>query len=713
MKKRILTSCVLFALSCYANTALSYGEDGNEEDDEFSDEFGDFYGGEEFVSIATGTRKTLSKAPAIASVITAEDILRTGAKNLVEALSLVPGLNISRSSQIMGPKFNFRGITSTFSPQTLMMVNGTPTTSVVRGDNHIVWGEHPVHSISRIEIIRGPGSALYGADAFAGVINIITKSHDELQKSEIGASYGSFESRGAWISTSADFNDVRFGLSLEYLTSNGHDETIEQDAQFGLDFLAEQLFSLPPVSVAPGKVNVGFDALDIMLDINFLKLNAKLLYQERGDVGTGQGVAEALDPAGKLGGNKILFDLTHTTEPLMENWLIRTHLTYFQSSQEIEEDLNLFPPGTFFGTFPNGLIGNPGWDEYTLGFNLKTEYTGIDNHHLSFGTGFLKQDLYKVEESKNFFSDLTPRPNGVEAVSDTAEVFIPEANRTNRFVFVQDIWQLAPDWELTAGIRYDHYSDFGNTLNPRLALVWSSSHDSTTKFLYGRAFRAPAFAELLTVNNPVSLGNPNLSPETIDSFEVAYIKKHDNRHSTSINLFYYEIDEFITFVPDSRAPTATAQNVGERSGYGLEIETSINLSENVIMKANYSYAKSNDDLIDEDVGDYPNHQVKSEIDWNISDNWELNLNLNYVGKRQRTPFDTRTDLDSFSDVRLNVIYTNSNLGLRTNLTFKNLLNDDIFEPSLGPSSEGGTVNIPFDLPQAGSAIYFSISKEFN
>src|SRR5690606_32168414 len=80
-------------------------------------------------------------------------------------------------------------------------------------------------------------------------------------------------------------------------------------------------------------------------------------------------------------------------------------------------------------------------------------------------------------------------------VSDTQCVFLPEDDRENYYFYVQDIWSFLNDWELTIGVRYDDYTDFGSTVNPRLALVWSTSHNLTTKLLYGEAFRAPSFSE--------------------------------------------------------------------------------------------------------------------------------------------------------------------------------------------------------------------------
>jgi iron complex outermembrane receptor protein len=691
----------------YANCVAAEGEF-----DDIDDEFGDFYSGMEFVSIATGSKTSLDKAPAIASVITAEDMLVRGVKNLSEALATVPGLNVSHSSQIMAPKFNFRGITSTFSPQTLIMVNGTPIKSIVRGDNHVAWGQFPVKSIARIEVIRGPGSALYGADAFAGVINVITKDAESIKNNQVGASSGSFNSHSAWFNGSLSSEKYDLGFSLEYAESEGFDGQVGVDAQTGLDELANTLFGLPAVSYAPGQVNVGFETLDLFVNASAGDFQMNLGWQERGDLGTGQGVTEALDPNGRVGGRKVIFDLAHETGEMENGWSIKSKLSYYLSSQTIEKDLVLFPPGTFFGAFPDGLIGNPEWKEDNTSFSIKADHSTLDNHFVSIGAGYSYADLYEVTEHKNFFPDITPRPNGLEDVSDTAEVFMPEASRSSRFVYVQDIWQISPDWELTSGLRWDDYSDIGSTLNPRLALVWSTSLQSTTKFLYGRAFRAPSIAELLVVNNPVSLGNPNLSPEVIDTYEVSYSIKSSATTSLNINAFYYEISDFITFTADESASTATAQNVGRREGKGVEVESSYSPMKSIKLRANYSYVKASDKRLNDDVGDYPNHQFNGIFDWDINSHWHLNILANVVGKRLRTPFDTRENLAGYTDLSFNLRYINIENGIEVALRGKNILDDDISEPSLGPSSLGGAINLPHDLPQSGASFYLTVSKDF-
>lgn len=700
---------VLGLLICFSSPFYVYGQIDFTDD---TSEFGDFYSDAEFISIATGTKTSLSKAPAITSIITAEDIKKRGVKSLVEALSMIPGLNVSRSSQIMSPKFNFRGITSTFSPQSLLMINGVPLKSLVRGDNHVAWGEYPIHSISRIEVIRGPGSALYGADAFAGVINVITKSAADNHKDQVGGNIGSFNSKSVWLNKNLTGTDYDIALSVEYSESEGNKEIIEQDAQYALDSAADTLFDLPPVSLAPGPVNVGYEALDIFVNGKFDKLQLNLGLQERGNLGTGQGVGLALDPSGKVGGQKLIFGVAYDTGELKSGWAIKSKLSYYRSEQSIEENLIIFPPGTFFGAFPEGLIGNPEWKEDNTSFNVKADYTHLTKHYLSVGLGYSNAKLFEVTESKNFFPDLSPRPNGIEDVSDTHEVFMPEASRNSQFIYLQDIWQIAPDWELTSGLRWDQYSDIGATLNPRVALVWSSSLHSTTKFLYGRAFRAPSIAELLVNNNPIALGNPNLSPEIIDTYEIGYSIKIDSRATVDVNAFYYHIEDFITFKPDLVTSTSTAQNVGKRQGVGFEIESTINFSESINFRSNYSYVKAKDKLLNSDVGDYPNHQINADLNWAINSNWFLNVNANLVGERLRSFADQRKPLKGYANLSYNLTYLGFNNGLEVSFNGKNLLDDDIFEPSAGPDPSTGAISIPYDLPQAGRSFYMNIEKAF-
>ena len=130
-------------------------------------------------------RKCRSAGAPVATVITAQDIEAIGASDLDEVLETVPGLHVARGTQTNTPIYSIRGIFSDTNPQVLMLVNGIPVTSAFTGNRGNGWGGLPLDNIERIEVIRGPGSALYGADAFSGVINLITKTATDIDGTRV------------------------------------------------------------------------------------------------------------------------------------------------------------------------------------------------------------------------------------------------------------------------------------------------------------------------------------------------------------------------------------------------------------------------------------------------------------------------------------------------------------------------------------------------
>ena len=708
--QRLIQLLAILALATGSSLVLADQHEGFDEYDGVEDELADYYGDEDFISLATGTKQLIHKAPSIASVITAEQIRTMGARNLTQVLDTVPGLHASRSGQLLAPEYWFRGITSTFNPQTLMMINGVSTKSVVRGDNHVVWGEFPIHAIDRIEIIRGPGSALYGADAFSGVINIITKKSSENAKSEIGVMNGSFATNNLWLNNQYKIGQWTLASNFEYLESDGYEGLIDADAQTNIDIFAATL-GVPPASLAPGYLSNQFKSLDLWLaaENDWLSFDIGLL--KRYDLGSRLGATEVLDNKGIDEGYKNLLSISVKEQPLNETLFYSVKLSFYGSSQEIKNDFLLFPEGAFLGSFPDGFIGNPGWEEETTKFELDFNYLGFEKSDVKMGIGYERQNLYRVVEQKNFFSDFSPRPEGVVDVSDTPEVFMPEADRESHFAYIQSVSQIAPDWELTAGARIDDYTDFGSTFNPRAALVWSTSLKLTTKFLYGKAFRAPAFAELLVVNNPIALGNPDLKPETIDTYELAFNYNFSPELSFDLNIYNYQIEDFITFTPDPNGITLTAQNVGERTGNGFEANVDYSLSRAFKLYANIAFVNAQDDLMNADAGNYPNFQSYIRAEWKLADNWSLNTQISSIGNRKRTTNDTRNDLGGYTMVNFNSKYQFSDTKTFMELVISNAFDEDIREPSSSNTTFGG-INVPNDIPQEGRAIFLSLWTQY-
>lgn len=687
-------------------------------DDEVMDELLSLYGSEEFISIATGYRQPVSKAPAVASIIDSREIRNSGATDIDEVLALVPGLHVSRNHQGYNPVYTFRGIYSDFNPQVLMLVNGIPLTNVFTGNRSNSWLGMPVEAIQRIEVIRGPGSAIYGADAFAGVINIITKSGGDIDGLEVGGRHGTYDTTDFFSSYGKVWDRSSLGFVVEASHTNGSDRKIGADAQSYLDAITGTNASL-----APGSLNLQRESLDMRLDYRLDNLVIRAGYQGRFNAGTGAGVVQALDDNNEFKSERISADVSYAIEEILPDLSANLSASFLHTSQEVEGNLLLFPRGStgsflgengqpLFGVFDEGVVGNPEVYERHTRVNATFHYTGLDNHDLSLGMGYYHGDLYKVRESKNYCTDQEScdfilGQGGVVDVSDTPHVFLRESDRRNYYAYVQDVFKLANDWELTAGLRYDHYSDFGETINPRLALVWSTFNRLTTKLLYGEAFRAPAFSETRNINNPAALGNPDLDPETLRSFELVFDYKPFYELNTIFNTFYYEWDDIIQFVPGPEGNTA--RNAGQQTGYGFELETRWNPSTHFSISANYAWQKSTNKRTNRNAANAPQRQFYIQSNWSFSPDYHLNVQGSWVMDRPREAEDPRRSIDDYILVDVTLRKSRFWRSLDAALIVKNIFNEDAREPSLN----GVPVPlIPNDLPLPGRRIIGEISYRF-
>ncbi len=663
------------------------------------------------VSTPTGTPTTLQKAAAVATVITATDIKAMGTNDLMVVLETVPGMHVGITEQADLRKPMIRGITSTFNPQTLVLLNGIPLTSNFTGNRSHLLGSMPLKAVERIEIIRGPGSALYGADAYAGIVNIITKTPDDLLRNNdtpmalAGLSAASFDTQGAWIQSATIYNGITAGVSIEYEKTDGYQETIKHDAQTNFDTLFGTSASL-----APGHNNNGLKETLLRMELSGNRWRFRSGYQHRTDVETGAGVAFALDPKGRYGAYRFNADYSHFFEAFDQALDIESRVSFLRTTQIVEESLWLYPPGAFGGAFPDGFSGNPGYREDQARYDLTGTYKHIDNHLLRMGVGIYWGDMYEVMLSRNFMTLPNgrpgPRPGGMVNVSDTAESYLPEVQRSSYYALVQDEWQITSKLHLTTGVRFDDYSDFGSTTNPRLALVWDTTSALTTKFLAGRAFRSPSYAELYT-NSSVQIGNPELGPETIDTWEIAFSVRPSSQFNYGVNLFHYKIDDFITAIARSGSNRLFFSNVGDRTGNGGEVEFSWLLHRQVRLLGNYSYAHALNDATDEQVGEFPAHQVYTRLEWLVLPDWKLSPQLNYIGEQQRVGGDSRAPVDAYAtfDITLRQLFSPT---LEWSISAHNLFDTEAREPS----PYGNPTTIPGDFPMAGRSLKADISVSF-
>jgi outer membrane receptor for ferrienterochelin and colicins len=680
-------SCAILAIAWAGAAAAQISEE---------DELALSYGDKSTISITTGFAQPITRAPAVATVITAQDIEAMGATDLNEVMETVPGVHVSHSTLGYAPIYQFRGITSADNAEVLMLQNGIPMTSVFLGDRGATWAGLPVDNIARIEVIRGPGSALYGADAYAGVINIITKTAADINGTQVGARVGSFNSKDAWLLHGGQVGDIQVAGYLRLGHTDGARETIAADAQTVWDSLFHT-----QASHAPGPTDLGYDSVDGSIDLAYQKWRFRGGLKQRNNVESGPGVAQALDPTGRNFSKRITADLTYQDKDLAKDWDITLQGSYYYLNER--SDLVLFPPGAFGGAFPNGMIGNPyKWERHTR-FAASAFYTGFADHRINIGAGRENDDLYKIQESKNYaFVGGVPTYLGSVMDASAASAFMSPHDRIDTYLYAQDQWHFAKDWYVTGGIRHDNYSDFGGTTNPRLALVWEASYDITAKLLAGRAFRAPSFVELYNVNNPVQIGNPNLRPETISTVEAAVSWQPSPSVQFGTNLFKYAMQNIIRFVPNTDPTTgSTAQNTGGQRGYGLELEASWSPTRVLRLSGNYALQRSTNVTDGADAGDAPHHHLYLRGDWRIAADWTANAQANWISGRDRVSGDVRPTVPDYHTVDLTLRNGTAGHGRWDfAVSARNLFNAAVFEPSPAPG------NIPNDFPMAGRSVYF-------
>ncbi len=674
-----------------------------------------YYRTDRLLLTATGSLQPVYRAPAVATVITADDIKKTGAVTLDQALEVVPGLHVGISPlNRLDPIFSIRGIHTGLNSQVLLLINNLPITKTFNGSRPNTF-RLPVENIARIEVVRGPGSAIYGADAFAGVINVITKDNHDIDGVNVGGRLGSFGFHDGWLQYGSTLSGWDVALSVEHMNSDGDtDRIINSDQQTILDTIFGTNASL-----APGPLETDFRILDASMMLRKDKWTCRLWGWTQEDAGLGASVAtQALDPVGNQNVDQFQADISYNNSDLVKNWEFDARLSYYYLKDK--SFLQLFPPGTILpigadgninfsspaGTvlFTDGLIGAPTLIDDQIATELTAIFSGFNQHEVRFGTGF-KYFEEDTEETKNFGpgvidGTISPIDGTLTDVSNTPFVFMEKQIRRLVYLSLQDEWAFAKNWELTAGIRYDHYSDFGDTVNPRVALVWETLPELTTKLLYGEGFRPPSFSELFAINNPATIGNPNLEPETIKTVELAFDYQPTAKFRTILNLFHYKIDDLIEFVQDTGATTKTAQNNKDQKGQGFEVEADWKITEDLRLYGNFAYQRSKNDDTGEIVADAPALQLYINPHWDFRTDWSLDGQLFWIGDRERASGDTRPDIKNNALINLTIRRQNIFDHLEAAVSVRNLFDENAREPA--------TSVIPNDYPLDGRSIYGEI-----
>lgn len=577
------------------------------------------------ISTASKVTEPLKKSAATVNVITAANIQRSGARTIYDVLMQLPGINVGLN-QYTDHFISFRGIRSTWSERVLMLLDGHLLNDARSGSATFQFLDSlPVENIARIEVVRGPGSALYGANAFFGVINIITK-----QPNEIGGSFlsytGEFESTDI-IKRNYNFllggkisEDWQGSLNLNLLNGPGPQLNVEADA-FGRSGSADQQVQ----------------RLDLQAKLNNgpFTIRSRFLQRKAGD---GFGALAVLNRQSSQEVEYFFLNVEYQNKLASD---MNLNLRLYHDHQKTDNNYTLLPAGSippasvFFPWNITGLIGDALAQETIQGSEVRFDYTGFSSQIITIGFAWRREKLHDVQLLSNF------DPNPLAVVTNVSAYYnwIDEVSRDVSSIYVQDLWDLQPDLRATIGARYDNYTDFGSTFNPRAGLVWQATQTLSARMSYGKAFRAPSFVQQHIKNNPGQQGNPNLLPETIDTVEMG-IKWQKSNTQIDLTLFHSQLRNLIDI------PTASIQfqNLGKATVQGFELEGLLHLQSGPKLTANYSYADTEYTVLIPSTQS-PKHQVNLIINTTVATNINWNINAHWQSEVERTGIDTRKPID--------------------------------------------------------------------
>ena len=665
-----------------------------------------WFGDDPVVSIATRHYTPSSKSPAIITVITDTEIKKLGYRTFVEVLRTVPGFEILKWGDYGNTFPTVRGLTG--SNKIRLMIDGHFVNSPLIGGAFAHFDDFPVENIKKIEIIRGPGSALYGENAFSAVINIITKEAHEINGVRVSSGYGSFETYDENVVFGDAHGPIAVSGMAHYRQTKGFDGIVKSDSQSIID---KQLapFKIPAASMAPGRVEDWRQEYVLDLKMVYESFYVRGFYLNK-DKGPFIGAQYALNDESRVEDNyvfgevgyKKIFDDNLTIKP-------RAYYDQFDSNMYMEalpENTTLFVDTNKDGIrdtlyrYPNGFVGNGQAIEKIVGTEIPIDYELFEGNLLTLGFEYRLINQTNVRYMSNFHPlTLAPLSN-LQNFTDSYP-WMEEATRRIGSVYLQDTWNLTDDLNLTLGVRHDQYNDFGGTTNPRAGLTWEFVKNASLKLLYGEAFRPPSFADMFSANQPAIQGNKDLGPETIRSYEAGLSYKFNKYVTSSINYFNNSIEDLIALRTVQNM--SRFENAGKAYIQGFEMETKVHIMKDSYIFTNYTFQNAEDGNGD-NMPYVAQHKGNCGVNVHYWKYMNTNVNTFISGPRTREVGDTRDDMPSYALLNLSVIGKEFFKTMEIQGTVFNLLDKDYSDP--GPTS------IPGDLPRPGRTFWVGLGYQF-
>ena len=648
LKRRALLLCCLIP-----SLAMSLPAQANEAIDDFLDMPLEDLLSLEVVSVSK-RKQLVSEAAAAVFVITQEDIRRAGVTSIPEALRLAPGIQVGR---IDANKWAItsRGFDNQFANKLLVLMDGrtvyTPSFSGVYWDVQ----DTMLEDIDRIEVIRGPGATIWGANAVNGVINIITRRAQDTQGGLVSAGAGNEEKA---------FASVRYGTSLGedthgrlYLKYNSRDSSyaVATDGDAGDDWKSLRAgFRVDSQASRRDTVTVQGDFYDDDENqtINVWKDPADPANAIYAPFFLVPNVADRVDSAGW----NLLGRWTHTLSGESDTSL----QVYYDHTRRKESFLKQVHD--------------------TLDIEFQHRFRPLDTHEVVWGLGYRRiQDAF----NQTFQAEFIPDRRNLDLYS----------------AFAQDEIELIPDrLRLTLGSKFEHNEFTGYEVQPTVRVAWMADPSHTLWGAVSRAVRTPSRVEagsrVVAAITPLpppagplvlnSLGTEAYGSEKLLAYELGYRFRPRERLSLDLALFHNDYNDLRSFEAAPGAPPGTLVFANKLSAHsnGLEMAVDWRPLEWWRLQPNYSYIRisaspsgSSTDANSNEVAEEssPRHQFSLRSLMDLNNNVTLDLWVYYVDGLGRTALSVDRPVSDYTSVNARLAW-HPRRRLELSLAGQNLLN---------------------------------------
>jgi outer membrane receptor for ferrienterochelin and colicins len=604
---------------------------------------------------ASKYEQKVTKAPASISIITADEIRKYGYRTFGQIISSLRGFynTQDRNGGFVGAR-GF-GLPSDFNSRLLLLIDGHRFNDNIF-DSFDTTEAFPVDVdvIERIEVVRGPSSSLYGTSAVFGVINIITKRGRDQNGANVKYSYGSNDTHKGSLSYGNRFsNGLETFVTGTFYNSEGFNNLFFKEFANPNDVNSNNGIS---------NNNDGFETRKLMGKATLSDFSFQGLHVDRTkDIPTASFGTQFNSHLQTFSDEANFFELKY--DHTFENQLnLQSRVSY--NNYRFNGDL----PFTFS---PSSINKNLFYGEW---WRAEVEASRLmwNDHHITIGG----QYQGNFHQSLNNFDVSSPKPN-LQSNDETYQWAL----------FLQDDYSITNELTLNAGLRYDYYSIFGSTVNPRVGLIYSPWQSTTFKMLYGEAFRAPNQFELNYSIPGSQKANPTLKPELLDTLEFIVEHYFNTQLRSELNVFHTEITDNITAITDNGL--VQYQNNRDVESLGVEAQIENTWGDGFQGRISYSWQDTSDKKTGEHLTNSPEHMVKLNL---IAPLWQdkvfLGFETQYLSNRT-TP--ARRDInnnlipggkvDDYVISNITVFTQNWVKGLELSAGVYNLFDERYFDPA--------------------------------